>query len=78
MIGLLIGSHLLQIILAGPQPALLAGSSDPTAEREVGGAKDQRRAVRLLDRGGVFLPQLHDGRVRGGGGLNIAVRVRPS
>src|SRR5579863_670497 len=78
MIGLIVGRHLLQIILAGVEIVLLAGSPDPSAEREIHGAKNFRGGIGLLDHRGILLAEADDRVVIGLVGLDVAMGVAPA
>ena len=75
---LLVRGHLLQVVLPGVQASLLARGADPAPEREVRRSQHEGARIRLLDRGGILLAELHDGRVRGASGHDVAVGVPPA
>src|SRR5271170_3189606 len=78
MIGLVVGGHLLQIILTRVKIVLLAGSSDPSAEREIHGTENFRGRICLVDHCGVLLAEGNDRVVVRLIGFYVTVRVAPA
>ena len=78
VVGLVVGCHLLQIVLPGVEIVLFAGSSDPSAQREIHRPEYFRGRVGLFDHRGVLLAQGNNRVVVGLVRFDVTVRVAPS